>query len=45
MKVLGFEAADKIQDENKYNAEKAKAEALWNKALPYLEKANQITTK
>jgi Tfp pilus assembly protein PilF len=37
-----LEAADKIQDENKYNAEKAKVEALWNKALPYLEKANLI---
>ena len=37
-----LEAADRIKDENAYNIEKAKVEALWQKALPYLEKAIKV---
>ena len=37
-----IENADKIQDDKKFQDEKVKYEALWKKALPYLEKAYQI---
>ena len=40
-----FEAADKINDQKLYEAEKEKFEAMWNKALTYLEKAHELDPK
>lgn len=40
-----FEKADKITDQKLYDAEKLKFEEMWNKALPYLEKAHELDQK
>jgi tetratricopeptide (TPR) repeat protein len=37
-----FEDADKITDFKLYEKEKVKYEAMWTKALPYLEKAHKL---
>jgi len=40
-----FEKADKISDMKLYDVEKQKFEEMWGKALPYLEKANELDPK